>query len=111
MPCHDALRALLPTSSCPATRRRAATRHLEIEELFEEELLLVLPRDHPLVDKQNLRPGDLEPYPLVLLDEALCLADRIVEGGPPCMRNTCSIARATVAANPEWRRSAPHRRF
>jgi LysR family hydrogen peroxide-inducible transcriptional activator len=55
-----------------------STRHLEVEELFEEELLLVLPLDHPLLEKQNLRLGDLEPYPFVLLDEAHCLSDRIV---------------------------------
>lgn len=55
-----------------------AARYLEVEELFEEELLLVLPRDHPLVGKEKIRPGDVEPYPFVLLDEAHCLTDTIV---------------------------------
>lgn len=53
-------------------------KHLEIEELFEEELLLVLPLDHPLVDKPSIRLADVEPYPFVLLDEAHCLSDNIV---------------------------------
>lgn len=53
-------------------------RYLDVEELFEEELLLVLPPDHPLVDKEKIRLTDVEPYPFVLLDEAHCLSDNIV---------------------------------
>lgn len=53
-------------------------RYLEVEELFEEELLLVLPPDHPLVDREKIRLCDVEPYPFVLLDEAHCLSDNIV---------------------------------
>jgi len=53
-------------------------RYLEVEELFEEELLLVLPPDHCLVEKEKIRLGDVEPYPFVLLDEAHCLSDNIV---------------------------------
>lgn len=53
-------------------------KYLEVEELFEEELLLVLPPEHPLVDKGKIRLSDVEPYPFVLLDEAHCLSDNIV---------------------------------
>jgi LysR family hydrogen peroxide-inducible transcriptional activator len=53
-------------------------RYLEVEELFEEELLLVLPTEHPLVEKEKIRLVDVEPYPFVLLDEAHCLSDNIV---------------------------------
>ena len=53
-------------------------RYLEVEELFQEELLLVLPPDHPLVEKEKIRLSDVEPYPFVLLDEAHCLSDNIV---------------------------------
>lgn len=53
-------------------------RYLEVEELFEEELLLVLPPAHPLVDRAKIRPRDVEPYPFVLLDEAHCLSGNIV---------------------------------
>lgn len=53
-------------------------RYLEVEELFEEELLLVLPPDHPLTEVEKIRLTDVEPYPFVLLDEAHCLSDNIV---------------------------------
>ena len=53
-------------------------KYLEVEELFEEELLLVLPPDHALIDKPKIRLSDVEPYPFVLLDEAHCLSDNIV---------------------------------
>jgi LysR family hydrogen peroxide-inducible transcriptional activator len=53
-------------------------KYLEVEELFEEELLLVLPNDHPLVLAEAIRLKDLETYPFVLLDEAHCLTDNIV---------------------------------
>jgi len=53
-------------------------RYIDVEELFEEELLLVLPTDHALVDKEKIRLCDVEPFPFVLLDEAHCLSDNIV---------------------------------
>jgi LysR family hydrogen peroxide-inducible transcriptional activator len=53
-------------------------KYLEVEELFQEELLLVLPPDHPLADKSKIRISDVEPFPFVLLDEAHCLSDNIV---------------------------------
>ena len=53
-------------------------RHLDVEELFEEELILVLPADHALARKRGLTMKDIEPYPFVLLDEAHCLTDSIV---------------------------------
>lgn len=55
-----------------------SARYLEIEELFEEELLLVLPPDHPLAEKPQVRLSDIKPLPFVLLDEAHCLTDHIV---------------------------------
>lgn len=53
-------------------------RYLEVEELFEEELLLVLPPNHQLVKKERIKLSDVEPFPFVLLDEAHCLSDNIV---------------------------------
>jgi LysR family transcriptional regulator, hydrogen peroxide-inducible genes activator len=53
-------------------------KYLEIEELFEEELLLVLPPEHPLNEMKRIRLSDVEPYPFVLLDEAHCLTENIV---------------------------------
>jgi len=56
----------------------APVKYLEVEELFDEELLLVLPPAHPLAAKKQIRLSDVEPYPFVLLDEAHCLSDNIV---------------------------------
>lgn len=53
-------------------------KYLDVEELFEEELLLVLPCGHPLAEREKIRLTDVEPYPFVLLDEAHCLTDNIV---------------------------------
>lgn len=53
-------------------------KYLELEELFKEELLLVLPPDHALVEKKEIRLVDVEPYPFILLDEAHCLSDNIL---------------------------------
>lgn len=53
-------------------------KYLEVEELFEEELLLVLPPEHSLATKEKIRLKDVEPYPFVLLEEAHCLTDNIV---------------------------------
>ena len=53
-------------------------KYLEVEELFAEELFLVLPIDHPLAKKKTIRLSDVEPLPFVLLDEAHCLSDNII---------------------------------
>jgi len=55
-----------------------AARYLEVDPLFDEELLLVLPPGHPLAEKPTVRMRDVEPFPFVLLDEAHCLSDQIV---------------------------------
>lgn len=53
-------------------------KHLEVENLFEEELLVALPRDHALCEKSQLRLKDLEDVPFVMLDEPHCLSDTIL---------------------------------
>lgn len=53
-------------------------KYLDIEELFEEELQLVLPANHPLADKPQVRLTDIQSLPFVLLGEAHCLTDNIV---------------------------------
>lgn len=52
-------------------------KYLDVEELFSEELLLVLPPEHSLVKKSRITLKDIEAYPFVLLDEAHCLSDNI----------------------------------
>jgi LysR family hydrogen peroxide-inducible transcriptional activator len=53
-------------------------RHLKAEDLFEEELLLVMSADHPLGKKRHIRLADLETLPFVLLSEAHCLSESVV---------------------------------
>lgn len=53
-------------------------RYLEVKELFEEELFVTLPKDHPLTEKSQLGWSDIESQPFVMLDEAHCLSDHIV---------------------------------
>jgi LysR family transcriptional regulator, hydrogen peroxide-inducible genes activator len=55
-----------------------ALKHLDIEPLFEEELLLVLSRHDPLARKKSIRAEDIEDRPFVLLGEAHCLSDSVV---------------------------------
>ena len=52
-------------------------RHLEVEPLFEEELLLVVPVDHPLASAKSVKIEALEGFPFVTLNEAHCLAENI----------------------------------
>ncbi len=53
-------------------------KHIEVESLFEEELLLALPRHHELCDKAQIRLKDLEQIPFVMLDEPHCLSTTIL---------------------------------
>lgn len=53
-------------------------KYLQIDELFDEELLLVMPAEHPLSQKKQVRLTDIQTLPFVLLSEAHCLTDNIV---------------------------------
>lgn len=53
-------------------------KHLQVETLFDEELLLVLSAGHELCQKKQVRIADIERLPFVLLDEAHCLSDNVV---------------------------------
>lgn len=55
-----------------------SAKYLDIEELFEEELLLVLPPHHTLANRAKISLTDVHPLPFILLDEAHCLSDNIV---------------------------------
>lgn len=55
-----------------------ARNELECEELFEEELYLVLPKSHPLTRKKKITVADLESERFIMLDEQHCLSDSIV---------------------------------
>ena len=55
-----------------------AERYVDFQELFKEELLLTMPKGHPLTDKKRVVLEDVEPYPFVLLGEAHCLSDSVI---------------------------------
>ena len=52
-------------------------RQLQVEPLFDEELLLVLPAGHPLAKVKKLTMEAVEPHPFVMLNEAHCLSENI----------------------------------
>jgi LysR family hydrogen peroxide-inducible transcriptional activator len=52
-------------------------KYLDIDELFEEELWVVMPLGHPLQKRKSIRMSDLAPLPFVMLGEAHCLAGHI----------------------------------
>ena len=58
--------------------RPVDAKHLQIEDLFEEELLLLMSAEHPLCGKKLVRMADVESLPFVLLNEAHCLTDNIL---------------------------------
>lgn len=51
--------------------------HLEVAALFDEELFLVVPAGHALVDCDEITLEAVEEYPFVMLNEAHCLTDNI----------------------------------
>jgi len=53
-------------------------KYLEVEELFSEELFVVLAHDHPLSVKKQLYVADVRALPFVLLAEAHCLSENIL---------------------------------
>lgn len=52
-------------------------KYLEVETLFDEELLLVVPAGHPLASLEEVAPGAVEEYPFVMLNDAHCLSENI----------------------------------
>jgi LysR family hydrogen peroxide-inducible transcriptional activator len=53
-------------------------KYLEVEPLFEEELLLVTSKEHPLARKKVVSAADIAELPFVLLGEAHCLSDNVL---------------------------------
>jgi LysR family transcriptional regulator, hydrogen peroxide-inducible genes activator len=58
--------------------RPLETKYVEVEDLFAEELFVVLSAENPLAQKKRLQLCDLESEPFVLLAEAHCLTDNIL---------------------------------
>ena len=66
-------------------------KYLETVPLFDEELILVLPKGHPLEQKKRLRLADIQEFPFITLDRQHCLSDNIAE-----FCNRQSIAPVTI---------------
>ena len=54
-------------------------KNLEVEPLFEDELMLLLPKGHSLVKKQKVSVPDIQDFPFISLDKQHCLSDNIAE--------------------------------
>lgn len=52
-------------------------KYLEIEPLFEEELLLVVSSGHELAEAEEITAETVERHPFVMLNEAHCLSDHV----------------------------------
>lgn len=52
-------------------------KDLEVEALFSEQLLLVLPVGHDLAKQKQVKVDAVDQYPFVMLNEAHCLAENI----------------------------------
>lgn len=66
-------------------------KYLETEPLFDDELVLVIPRGHALEDRKRIRLADIQDFPFITLDQQHCLSDNIAEF---CSRQ--SIAPVTI---------------
>ncbi|MGF1579753.1 MAG: LysR family transcriptional regulator [Gemmataceae bacterium] len=53
------------------------TKYLETEELFDEELLLLVPKEHPLAATQNPDVSGIKTEPFLLLNETHCLSNNV----------------------------------
>ena len=50
--------------------------------LYSEPFVVLLPNDHPLVKKKNIKPEDLERENVLLLGEGHCFGDQVREALP-----------------------------
>lgn len=66
-------------------------KYLEVEPLFEEELILVIPKGHSLESKRRIRLADIQEFPFITLDRQHCLSDNIAE-----FCNRQSVAPVTI---------------
>jgi LysR family transcriptional regulator, hydrogen peroxide-inducible genes activator len=55
-----------------------SAKYVQVEPLFEEELLLATSREHPLAKKKTVSVADIAGLPFVLLGEAHCLSENVL---------------------------------
>lgn len=66
-------------------------KYLEVESLFDEELMLVIPKGHVLEKKKTIRLSHIQDFPFITLDRQHCLSDNIAD-----FCNRQSVAPVTV---------------
>jgi LysR family transcriptional regulator, hydrogen peroxide-inducible genes activator len=55
---------------------------VKIQALYDEEMSVVVPSDHPWHVRRHIAPGDLAEAPLLLLNAGHCFRDQVVEACP-----------------------------
>lgn len=50
--------------------------------LYEEPFVVLMPHNHPLAAKDEIKSGDLSPYNVLLLGEGHCFRDQVLEACP-----------------------------
>jgi LysR family hydrogen peroxide-inducible transcriptional activator len=78
--------------------RPLTERYLSVEDLFDEELLLVMSAESALTDKAAITLEEIEPLPFVLLGEAHCLSDNILHFCRHNAFNPVSVERTSQLA-------------
>ena len=61
---------------------------LESFPMFEDELFVLVPKQHSLSSKSSLEPEDVENFPKILLEEGHCLAEQVLN---KCLELNCVI--------------------
>jgi LysR family hydrogen peroxide-inducible transcriptional activator len=72
-----------------------SAKYVEVEALFEEELLLVTSCEHPLAGKKSVSVADIAELPFVLLSEAHCLSDNVISFCKQKLFHPVSVERTT----------------
>jgi LysR family transcriptional regulator, hydrogen peroxide-inducible genes activator len=52
-------------------------QYLEVRKLFEEELYLMRGKSHPLASRKKVSTGDVQDFPMLLLDQSHCLSEQV----------------------------------
>jgi LysR family hydrogen peroxide-inducible transcriptional activator len=52
-------------------------QYLDSKRLFDEELYLMHGPEHPLASKKKIKIEDIQPYPMLMLDQSHCLSDQV----------------------------------
>jgi LysR family hydrogen peroxide-inducible transcriptional activator len=72
--------------------------------LYEEPFVVLMPHNHPLTAKKEIRPNDLNPYNVLLLGEGHCFRDQVLEACPnlePSQESTRHVRTAAEGSSLE----------